>query len=239
MALALPASRRSKERRNVFRHPCDRSRLQVTAGGQADGVPVIRSLAVVISCLALAACGDDEPVETQPIVPEASTAPGTEDPGPEGEPNVNDPGFNEEGEEVTLDGVTYRSVVARQLNPRARPDQTYVGGAQPGAGNAFFGVFVSACNATDEPVETADDVALVAGDGETVQPAGVADEAFAYAGGTAIDPEQCVPQEGTVGDEGVPGALVVFEVPARFPAARPLFLQVTDGGEVTRIRLDV
>src|ERR671914_362457 len=88
-------------------------------------------LLAVAAPLGLAACGDEEPGVDEPA---------------------------REGLALELDGVTYNVFITRQLNPRVAPDEAYVTEEAP-PGSALYGIFIQACNHSDERIPEAGSVA--------------------------------------------------------------------------------
>jgi hypothetical protein len=142
------------------------------------------------------------------------------------------------GSTVTVGGLRYTPALSRQLNPEITPDEEFVGGRRPGEDRAFFGVFLRVCN-EDGPVTTPTErLALVAADGERVEPVGLPrTNPFAYAP-RPLSRGRCVPPEGGVADSAAPGALVLFDVPIDFFGERPVALEI-GGADGARVLLDL
>lgn len=166
-----------------------------------------------------------------------------------GEPDAANPKSDGEGvgDEAARIGATivvgdlgYSAQIARQLNPRIKPDEELVGGRLPGADKTWFGVFVRVCNRTDEPLRATGRLALVDAFGERVEPVDLpASNPFAYEPGL-VGPGECLPPSGSVSDRVTEGALVLFEVTDEFLAERPVALEVSGTrGERHRVELDL
>lgn len=142
-----------------------------------------------------------------------------------------------EGDRAMLDGIAYRVVLARQLNPAIEPDEALVGGVDVPAGRALFGVFLQAC-AVDGPGVPDADIRLVTALGGDYRPE--ADRG----GPLRFEPRElkedaCVPAVGSVAERTFDGAPLVFSVPLQAFEDRPLSLALTDGGEKVRLALDL
>jgi hypothetical protein len=146
------------------------------------------------------------------------------------------------GAEVTVRGVRYRVTIARQLNPYEEPDEEILGGRRPDGDNLLFGVFLHACNPSDErPARSTDRLTLVGPFGSETRPITLpADNPFAYEP-TELQPGACVPRDGSVAARAVDGALLAFEIPPERLQERPLGLQIVGPEGATRatVKLDV
>jgi hypothetical protein len=142
---------------------------------------------------------------------------------------------------VVIDGVRYRPIIARQLNPRVAPDAELVGGRRPDGNQLFFGVVVEACNVTDERVRTTGRMTLVSAFGAEERPVELAsDNPFAYRRFT-IDRDDCVPGPDSPAERTLGGRLLLFEVPRDRLAERPVGLRIvsSDGKQAATVQLDV
>ena len=136
-----------------------------------------------------------------------------------------------EGLALELEGATYNVFLTRQLNPADVEDQSYTQGiGQPEPESAFFGVFMEACNVSDEPLSTASSFLIEDTQGNEFEPLEPAEESsFAYQSATVLLGD-CIPAEGSVASEGpTAGVLLVFEIPIESTENRPLELKIQDG----------
>jgi hypothetical protein len=143
-----------------------------------------------------------------------------------------------EGLALPLEGITYNVFITRQLNLRDVEDMGYVRGV-PGAppGSTYYGVFLEACNVSEEPLTTASSFRITTTAGEHFEPLDL-DPAnpFSYAP-TALDPDECVPAEGSVAaSTPTGGELLMFELPLEATENRPLELEILDGFDVSEGR---
>jgi hypothetical protein len=169
----------------------------------------LRRLALAACVLGLsvgvAACGDDEPGVDEPA---------------------------REGLALDLDGVDYNVFITRQLNPEIPPDDTYYTGPEPAPDETLFGVFIQACNNSDEARQTADSFTVVDNQGNEFEPEQLeAGEVIAYEPGE-LDPKECIPEAGSVAQLGPEAAsMLLFRLPLRVTENRPLELEIEGEGE--------
>src|ERR687897_3476540 len=92
-------------------------------------VPSRLALLALLAALAMgtAACGDDEPGVDEPA---------------------------REGLALELDGVDYNVFITRQLNTAVPPDDAYYDGPEAETEDTLYGVFLQACNNSDQSRET-------------------------------------------------------------------------------------
>lgn len=158
--------------------------------------------AALISAIALAACGATEAEEP-----------------------------HREGLALPLEGVTYNVFITRQLNLQDVEDKGYTEGVpEAPPGSTYYGVFLEACNVTEESLETTDSFRIVDTAGNEFEPLELEPEnPFAYQP-VALEPDECTPAEGSVASAApTSGALLIFEVPLTSVENRPLELEVLDG----------
>ena len=167
---------------------------------------------------ALAGCGEEEPAET---------ASGSEDAVEATEQNT-----------VELDGVRYRVVIFRQLNPRIAPDEALYEGAARGGDSGIFAAFIQACNVSEETQRPAERIRLEDAFGESFRRLELASTSAYDFDAARLRPDECVPAEDTVTNRALPGAAVLFEVPFDKLGNRPFVLELRDHG-VRRIEVDV
>jgi hypothetical protein len=180
-------------------------------------VPRRLSLAACVlalgASLGLAACGEDEPGVDEPA---------------------------REGLALELEGVDYNVFITRQLNPRVAPDEAYVTEEAP-PGQTLYGVFIEACNVSDEPRETVSEFVVHDNQENEFEPEELpADNVFAYSPRT-LDPEECIPQAGSVAQLGpTAGSMLLFELPLENTENRPLELEIEgESGETLTFELDI
>jgi hypothetical protein len=168
---------------------------------------------VVAAPLGLAACGEDEPGVDEPA---------------------------REGLALELDGVTYNVFITRQLNPRVAPDGAYVA-EEPPPGETLYGVFIQACNHSDEPHETVDSFVVKDNQENEFEPEELPpDNAFAYSPRT-LEPDECIPEAGSVAQLGpTAGSMLLFQFSLATTENRPLELEMeAESGETLTFELDI
>jgi hypothetical protein len=147
-----------------------------------------------------------------------------------------------EGIAVPLDGVDYNVFITRQLNPQVQPDQAYYRGPDPGPDELLYGVFLQVCNNSDEPRETADTFVVKDNQGNEFEPEEVGDteNEFLYRP-KQLDPEECIPQAGSVAQLGpTAGSMLLFRIPLTNAEYRPLELEIEgEGGKKLTFELDL
>jgi hypothetical protein len=176
---------------------------------------ILACLLALAALLGLAACGTD-PEEI-----------GVEEPA-------------REGLAVEMEGVDYNVFITRQLNPRIPPDDAYITEEAP-PGEVLYGVFLEACNVTDEPREVASTFSLHDNQGNKFEPEPLPeDNQFAYTARELL-PHECIPQAGSVAQLGPTAAsMVLFQLPLENTENRPLELEIQAGGGEKRIfELDI
>jgi hypothetical protein len=154
------------------------------------------------------------------------------------EPGVDEPA--REGLALELDGVDYNVFITRQLNPRVAPDGAYVTDEAP-PGEALWGVFIQACNNSEEARETISEFVIKDNQDNHFEPEELPeDNAFAYVPRT-LDPEECIPQAGSVAQLGPSaGAMLLFQIPEENTENRPLELELEgEGDETLTFELDI
>ena len=178
----------------------------------------IRALctAMLLAAAVLTGCGEEEPADSSSA--EAVEA--------------------QEQNTVELDGVRYRVVIFRQLNPRIAPDKALYEGAPPDGDSGIFAAFVQACNVSQETQRPAERVRLEDAFGEEYRRLEAASTSAYDFDAARLRPGECVPAEDTVANRALPGAAILFEVPFDKLGNRPFVLELRDRG-VRRIELDV
>lgn len=138
-----------------------------------------------------------------------------------------------EGLALELDGVEYNVFITRQLNTRIPPDDAYVEeGTEPDAGETLYGVFLQACNRSDDAQETVDDFKIVDNQGNEFEPEELPEEnKFAYHARKLL-PDECIPETGSVAQLGPSaGSMLLFRLPLDNTEYRPLELEVEGAGD--------
>jgi hypothetical protein len=154
------------------------------------------------------------------------------------EPGVDEPA--REGLALELDGVDYNVFITRQLNPRVTPDMAYVTEEAP-PGEALYGVFIEACNNSDEPRETVSEFVVHDNQENRFEPEELPeDNHFAYTPRT-LNPQECIPEAGSVAQLGpTEGAMLLFQLPIQNTENRPLELEMeAPDGETLTFELDI
>jgi hypothetical protein len=155
------------------------------------------------------------------------------------EPGVDEPA--REGLAVPLGGVDYNVFITRQLNPKIPADDAFYEGPEPGPDENLYGVFLQACNNSEEAHETVDDFMIVDNQGNEFEPEELPeDNMWAYAP-RELDPKECIPEAGSVAQQGTTGgAMLLFRLPLQTTENRPLELEVEgEGDEKLTFELDI
>jgi hypothetical protein len=174
---------------------------------------LIACLLVLAALPGLAACGDEEPGVDEPA---------------------------REGLALELEGITYNVFITRQLNPRLPPDEAYVTDEAP-AGETLYGVFIQACNQSEEPHETAGEFIVKDNQDNEFEPEELPeDNTFAYSPRT-LNPDECIPEAGSVAQLGPSGgSMLLFQLPLETTENRPLELEiVAENGDMLIYELDI
>ncbi len=138
-----------------------------------------------------------------------------------------------EGLAVELEGVEYNVFITRQLNPRIPPDDAYVEeGTEADEGETLYGVFLQACNASDDARETVEEFKIVDNQGNEFEPEELPEEnKFAYHARELL-PHECIPEAGGVAQLGpTAGSMLLFRLPLENTEYRPLELEVEGTGD--------
>ena len=178
----------------------------------------MRAFATLIAALALAglaACGDEEPGVDEPA---------------------------REGLAIPVDGIQYNVFITRQINPEIPPDQDMYQGPPAADGSTLYGIFIKACNDTEETHDAIDVADFVVKDNqdEEYELLDLPEEnVFAYRAAT-LDPGECIPEAGSVNQLGPSGgSLLMFEIPLEATENRPLELELEGEEETKEIELDL
>jgi len=157
------------------------------------------------------------------------------------EPGVDEPA--REGLAIEIGGIDYDVGITRQLNLAITPDEAFYDGPPAKPGHALYGVFVEACNVSEEPLTTTSDFLVEDNQGNEFEPIELPeDNPFAYQA-TQLAKDDCVPEQGSVAQLGpISASMVLFDFPLEATENRPLELIITPpagGGEAKRIELDL
>lgn len=145
----------------------------------------------------------------------------------------------QEGNTVELDGISYRAVLFRELNPNLAPDKTLVQGPGPGEDKGFYGLFVTACNTTDAPRRASSELHIEDAFGTVFEPLPAStSDPYEYRG-QVVPPGRCLPGEGSAANRLVDGAALVFAVPFDKLSNRPFIFEVEAGQQRRRLQLDL
>jgi len=146
-----------------------------------------------------------------------------------------------EGLAIDIGGINYNVFITRQLNLDIPPDKAYYKGPPAKPGNALYGIFLQACNISEnEDRTTTDDFVVEDNQGNEFEPIEPDEEnAFAYRS-VKLQGEECLPEEGSVAQFGpTAGSMLLFDFPLENTENRPLELVVRGGGETKRFELDL
>jgi hypothetical protein len=145
-----------------------------------------------------------------------------------------------EGLSLNMAGVDYNVYITRQLNPDVPPDMAYWPGPPPGKGETLYGVFLTACNRTDELQDTAAFFKVTDNQHNEFEPETLPrDNPFAYRPVT-LKPDECIPEAGSVAQLGPSAAsLLVFKLPVAITENRPLELEIEGAGVGEKLTFDL
>jgi len=144
-----------------------------------------------------------------------------------------------EGLAIGLGGVDYTVFITRELNAKITPDNAYITEEAP-PGESLYGIFLRACNTTDEQQEVASDFTVTDSQGNKFEPEPLpADNHFAYTP-HPLDPNECIPEAGSVAQLGpTAGSMLLFQFPLESTENRPLELEIEKNGEKRTFELDI
>jgi uncharacterized protein YnzC (UPF0291/DUF896 family) len=147
-----------------------------------------------------------------------------------------------EGLALELEGITYNVFITRELNTRITPDKAYIeAGTEPEKGETLYGVFLQACNHSDDARETIDRFKIVDNQGNEFEPEELPEEnQFAYHPKELL-PDECIPEAGSVAQLGpTAGAMLLFRLPLANTEYRPLEFEIEGtGDEHLTFKLDI
>jgi hypothetical protein len=149
----------------------------------------------------------------------------------------------EEGEFVHAGDAVYQVQLTRLLNPRQRPDDSFVRGQQtPPSDEQFLAVFVTIKNEGDKDYSPPRDMKVVDSEGSEYLPLDAAQTGFGLDFAEPIPPGKTAPPPNSPAAQGPnAAALVLFRVKIKSATDNlPIELEVPTGGNTSsRIRLDV
>ncbi len=158
-------------------------------------------------------------------------------------PGVDEPA--REGLTIDVSGIEYTVFITRELNLAITPDKAYYDGPPAGDDNAFFGVFLKACNPEDagESLTATTDFVVEDNQGTEFEPVELPeDNEFSYQP-LELAPGDCIPEDGSVAQQGpTAGSMLLFEFPLESTENRPLELTITGpagSGESKVVELDL
>jgi hypothetical protein len=147
-----------------------------------------------------------------------------------------------EGLALELQGIDYNVLITRELNPKITPDRAYVSaGTEPAKDETLYGVFLQACNKTDETHQTIGKFKIVDNQGNKFEPEELPeDNQFAYQA-RELEPTECIPEAGSVAQLGPAAAsMLLFRIPLANTEYRPLELEIEgQGGKNLTYELDI
>lgn len=181
------------------------------ARGQMMHMKLRAAVPVLVACALLAGCGEDDRVEAVEA---------------------------QETNSVTVGEIEYRVTMFRQLNPRIAPDQTLYDQTPPD-GEAVMAAFLQVCNHGEAEETPTDDIHLENAFGTKYEPVEAAGADPLHYRAQPVGPDDCRPRDGSVADQALPGAGIVFEVPIADLRERPFVLEISAEGGERRVELDL
>jgi hypothetical protein len=163
------------------------------------------------------------------------------------EPEEEEGAAKREGLAVRVGEIEYTVYITRELNPSLPDDRGYWQGPEAKPGFSLYGVFLQACNRSDDDdeledatYEATDEFVVVDTQGNEYEPLEVDEEnVFQYHAGP-LEPGECIPQVGSLAQQGpTAGAMIPFEFPLEAGENRPLELEIHADGEEGLVELDL
>ena len=163
------------------------------------------------------------------------------------EPEEEEGAAKREGLAVRVGDIEYTVYITRELNPSLPDDRGYWQGDEARPGFALYGVFLQACNRSDDDdeledgtYEATDDFVVIDTQGNEYEPLEVDEENVFHYHATALEAGECIPQLGSLAQQGpTAGAMLPFEFPLEAGENRPLELEIRDGSEHAAVELDL
>lgn len=163
------------------------------------------------------------------------------------EPEEEEGAPHREGLAVRVGDIEYTVYITRELNPGLPDDRGYWQGPEAQPGFALYGVFIQACNRSDQDddledaaYEATEDFVVVDTQGNEYEPLEVDEENVFHYHAATLEPGECIPQEGSLAQQGpTAGAMLPFEFPLEAGENRPLELEIHAEGEEGKVELDL
>jgi hypothetical protein len=139
-----------------------------------------------------------------------------------------------EGLATAVDGLHYTVFITRQFNLADAQDRGYLPEQEdPGEGLELYGVFLEACNKSDEVHEAVDvsNFRITDTQDNEYEPLELEEtNPFAFKGGP-VQPKNCEPARGSLAQQGpASGSILLFELPIEATENRPLKLHIESAG---------
>jgi hypothetical protein len=152
-----------------------------------------------------------------------------------------------EGLDVRVGGIDYTVFITRELNPSLPDDSGYWQGPEAKPGFALYGVFLQACNRSDDDDDLADaayaatdEFVVVDTQGNEYEPLEPDEENVFHYRARSLEPGECIPEVGSLAQQGpTAGAMLAFEFPLEAGENRPLELEIHAGVEEGLVELDL
>lgn len=174
-------------------------------------LPLLSALALVVTALALSACGYSS--DSKDVV---------------------------EGQPVKLGELQYNVVFSRFLNPNDSEDSAYlVGQPKLAPGYSYFGVFFQVQNESKQPQPLP--LNLEIADAEHQIYHSLASKSlYALPFGGEVEPEEQIPVLDSTPQQGpIEGSVVIFKLPASASENRPLTLSIPGSEGPAKVTLDL
>ena len=163
------------------------------------------------------------------------------------EPDEEEGAARREGLDVRVDGIDYNVFITRELNPSMADDRGYWHGPEAKPGFALYGVFIEACNRSDDDddledatYDATDDFTVMDTQGNEYKPLEAEKENQFHYHAVPLEPGTCIPTIGSLPQQGpTGGAMIPFLFPLAAGENRPLELEIKSGGEEGRVELDL
>lgn len=157
-----------------------------------------------------------------------------------------------EGLDVRVGGIDYNVFITRELNLALPDDKSYWKGEEAPPGFSLYGVFLEACNRSDQDpdledraYETADHFKVVDTQGNEYEPEEAEEENGFHYHAATLEPGECVPEIGSLAHQGpTGGAMLLFTFPLAAGENRPLELEILGdydpiAGEYTKAAVEL
>lgn len=152
-----------------------------------------------------------------------------------------------EGLAVKVGGIEYTVYITRELNPALPDDGGYWQGEEAKPGSALYGVFLQACNRSDDDddleddmYEATEDFTVVDTQGNEYEPLEPDEDNVFHYRAASLEPGACIPEVGSLAQTApTAGALLPFELPLEAGENRPLELEIHADGEEALVELDI